>query len=89
MNCREKGATVRRILEDRDLSREEACYMGDDVNDLPAFNEVAYAIAPPEAVPEVLCAACYVTFAPAGHGAVREVCDMIIKARAATDSASG
>ena len=55
--------------------------MGDDVNDLPAFAEVDYPLAPPEAVAEVRAVACYVTAASAGHGAVREVCDLIRKAR--------
>ncbi|NLO74712.1 MAG: HAD hydrolase family protein [candidate division WS1 bacterium] len=81
MNCMDKGETVRQILADRGLSRAEACYMGDDVNDLAAFAEVDYTVAPPEAVPEVRAAAGYITRASAGHGAVREVCDLLRQAQ--------
>ena len=79
MHCGDKGAAVRRILADRGLTRAQAAFMGDDVNDLPAFAEVDYPLAPPEAVAEIRAAACYVTSASAGYGAVREVCDLIRK----------
>lgn len=77
LGCRDKAAEVREILAERGLSFREACYIGDDLTDLPAFAEVGHTAAPADAVPEVLAAAEYVTQAAGGQGAVREVCDLI------------
>jgi 3-deoxy-D-manno-octulosonate 8-phosphate phosphatase (KDO 8-P phosphatase) len=54
--------------------------MGDDDVDLPCMNVVGVPIAVPNAVPEVLRAARYVTTAHGGMGAVREVADLILQA---------
>ncbi len=78
LGCDDKGRAVREILEERGVRPEEACYMGDDVSDLPAFREVGHTAAPADAVPQVCAAAQYVTTASGGHGAVREVCDLIL-----------
>lgn len=78
--CEDKGRAVREILRKRGLGPEQACYMGDDVSDLAAFREVGHTAAPADAVPEVRSAAQYVTTTPGGHGAVREVCDLILAA---------
>jgi 3-deoxy-D-manno-octulosonate 8-phosphate phosphatase (KDO 8-P phosphatase) len=55
-----------------------ACYVGDDVNDLPALRVVGIGVAVADAVPIVRRAARYVTRAPGGRGAIREVCDLIL-----------
>jgi 3-deoxy-D-manno-octulosonate 8-phosphate phosphatase (KDO 8-P phosphatase) len=81
MGCREKGEAVRAILAARGLEPRQVCYMGDDLLDLPAFAAVGHTAAPAEAVAEVRAAAEYVTVASGGHGAVREVCDLILAAR--------
>ena len=77
MACRDKARAVREVLRQRELAPGQACYMGDDLTDLPAFAEVGHPVAPADSVPEVRAAAQYVTRAAAGHGAVREVCDLI------------
>ena len=76
--CRDKAEVVRRLLEERDLRPEEALYMGDDVSDLGAMAEVGNSAAPASAMVEVCEAADYVTAKSGGHGAVREVCDLIL-----------
>lgn len=74
----------------QDLARQlgltaEACaYMGDDSIDAPALAWAGIGIAPPEAMPVALRAADYVTARPAGRGAVREVCEHLLAARAGT-----
>jgi YrbI family 3-deoxy-D-manno-octulosonate 8-phosphate phosphatase len=80
LGCADKGCAVRRLLAARALQPEQACYMGDDVTDLPAFREVGHTAAPADAAPEVRGAAEYVAGAPGGRGAVREVCDLILAA---------
>jgi 3-deoxy-D-manno-octulosonate 8-phosphate phosphatase (KDO 8-P phosphatase) len=59
------------------------CYVGDDVGDLPAMRAVGIPVAVADAVAEVRGAAAYVTRARSGHGAIREVCDLILTARRA------
>ena len=57
--------------------------MGDDVIDAPAIAAAGIGITVPTALPAALAAADYVTRRQAGYGAVREVCDLILAARAA------
>ena len=61
------------------LSPQEMAYMGDDYFDLPILREVRFAATVPDAMDEVLEQVQYVTRRPAGNGAVREVCDYILK----------
>lgn len=75
----DKGACVRQLMAQHDLRREEVVYMGDDLNDLPAMAEAGLTVCPADAVAEVRAAADLVTAGGGGHGAVREVCDMILK----------
>lgn len=61
-----------------------ACaYMGDDFIDAPAIAAAGIGISVPTALPAALAAADYVTRRGAGQGAVREVCDLLLAARAA------
>lgn len=68
------------------LDARACAYMGDDVIDVPAIAWAAIGVAPPEAMPQALQAANYVTRRAAGHGAVREVCEHLLAARAAADA---
>ena len=54
--------------------------MGDDWPDLPLLTRAAFACAPPGAHAEVRAIADHVTSAHAGHGAVRECCDLLLMA---------
>jgi 3-deoxy-D-manno-octulosonate 8-phosphate phosphatase (KDO 8-P phosphatase) len=59
---------------------EVAC-MGDDLADLPVLRRVGLPIAPADAVPAVRRVARWVSRAPGGHGAVREILEAILRAR--------
>jgi len=76
--CQDKGQAVRMLLEERELDPSVALYMGDDITDLAAMAEVGYSAAPANAVEAVRESADYVTGSSGGHGAVREVCDLIM-----------
>jgi 3-deoxy-D-manno-octulosonate 8-phosphate phosphatase (KDO 8-P phosphatase) len=65
----------------RKLRDEELCVMGDDLPDLPILRKCGFSVAVPESVDEVLQEADYVTRRGAGQGAVREVCEIILKAQ--------
>ena len=56
-------------------------YIGDDLPDLPLMRRAGLAIAVGDAVPEVRKAAHYTTKARAGHGAIREAVELILKSK--------
>jgi len=76
----DKAAAVKDLLARHRLTPDQACYVGDDVGDLPALAAVGLPVAVADAVAEVRRAATYVTRARPGHGAVREVCNLILAA---------
>lgn len=63
------------------VEENEVCYMGDDVLDLPVMKRAGVAVAPRDAMGEVLRAAHIVTRKNGGRGAVREICDAIRRAK--------
>lgn len=67
------------------LKDNQIAYMGDDIVDVPVMRRVAFSAAPADALPEVRQLADYVTTCAGGKGAVREICDMIIRARGGWD----
>lgn len=69
------------ILKDSGLTGESVAFIGDDFTDVPLFNRSGLACAVANARPEVKQHAHYVTTQAGGHGAVREVAEIILKAR--------
>ena len=65
------------------LAPDQCAYMGDDDIDAPAMAWAGIGIAPPDAMPTAHAAADYVTQRPAGRGAVREVCELLLAANRA------
>jgi 3-deoxy-D-manno-octulosonate 8-phosphate phosphatase (KDO 8-P phosphatase) len=80
-NVTDKGAAIAELLAHHALTASSVCYVGDDVGDLPALRAVGLPVAVADAVAEVRRAAAYVTRARPGHGAIREICDLILAAR--------
>ncbi|MBU2262566.1 MAG: HAD-IIIA family hydrolase [Proteobacteria bacterium] len=76
-----KAEVFAEILQRRNLAPEETAYAGDDVVDIPVLRQVGFAVAMADAVPEVCHVADYVTSCRGGRGAVRELCEMILKAQ--------
>jgi 3-deoxy-D-manno-octulosonate 8-phosphate phosphatase (KDO 8-P phosphatase) len=69
------------LLERRGIGWEDAAFVGDDLADLKVLRRVGWPVAVANAVAEVKAAAAFVTRAAGGHGAVREVVEMLLKAR--------
>ena len=67
------------------VTHEQVCAIGDDLMELPILSRVGLAVAVPNAVPEVKQVSHYLTQHPAGKGAVREVIDLILKAKGLWD----
>ncbi|MDD5057920.1 MAG: HAD family hydrolase [Sideroxydans sp.] len=76
-----KLAAMQSLLADMQLAPEAAAFMGDDVVDLPVMRRVGLALSVPGAPQVVRDHAHYVAQREAGHGAVREVCELIMAAQ--------
>ena len=63
------------------IAMESVLFMGDDVIDIPAMEACAIGIAPADAHPAVLASADWITTNKGGHGAVREVTDLVLSAQ--------
>lgn len=78
---RDKALGFARLVESAGVRPEHAAFIGDDVNDLPVFPLVGLSACPADAAPEVRERADYVTSSPGGHGAARELCELVLKAQ--------
>jgi len=79
----DKLAVYREILAETGLADDQIAFMGDDVIDIPVLCRVGFAAAPADAVEEVLPHAHFVARNRGGWGAVRELCDLILKGQGA------
>ncbi len=77
----DKLAVMQALLAELKLAPEAAAFMGDDVVDLPVMRRVGLALSVPGAPQIVRDHAHYVSQRDAGHGAVREVCELILAAQ--------
>jgi len=68
-----------RLLADTGLREFETGYMGDDLIDIPVMRRAGFSVAVPNASPHIFPYAHYITRAFGGHGAAREICEMILQ----------
>lgn len=80
LKCKDKYAALQAIQTELGISQEETLSMGDDLPDLALAKASGFFCAPGQARPELLSRADYVTEHVAGSGAVREVCELILRA---------
>ena len=78
----DKGSVLDGMLAELGFEPRQTACVGDDTPDLPMLRRAGLAIAVADAHPAVLGAAHWVTPSPGGRGAVRDVCDLLISARA-------
>ena len=79
--CRDKAAGLRQLAETASVDLEEVCFMGDDVNDLPAMRIAGFSAAPSTAAPDVLTYADFITKNAGGNGAARELIESLLASR--------
>ncbi|MCF8031474.1 MAG: phenylphosphate carboxylase subunit delta [Desulfarculaceae bacterium] len=79
-DCKIKLPEFERLVGERGLKPEQAAFMGDDLIDLPPMRAAGLALAPADAWPEVKDAAHWVATLPGGRGAVRQACELLLKA---------
>lgn len=78
---RDKGALLDNIVKTTGFHSEQIGFVGDDLPDLPLMRKVGYSVAVANAHESVIENADMVTRAKGGAGAVREVCEKILKAQ--------
>jgi len=83
----DKLASFDQLLASLGLAPEETGFAGDEVVDLPVLKRCGFACAPPQAHPLVRGHVHYVTRAPGGAGAAREICDFLMSAQGSLDAA--
>jgi 3-deoxy-D-manno-octulosonate 8-phosphate phosphatase (KDO 8-P phosphatase) len=76
-----KDGVLDEIQNQHDFGDEEVAFIGDDLFDLPLLTRVGFSAAPADAHPEVRKRVDFVSQWNGGRGAVREVCELIIKAK--------
>ena len=77
----DKLPTFESLMQHLGLHTEEVAYMGDDILDLPILRRVGLAAGPADSDPEVLSRVDFISQHPGGRGAVRELCEYIMKAQ--------
>ena len=80
-NALNKIEAYEEIAASKNLADQDICAFGDDLPDIPLLRRAGLAVAVPDAVDEVLASAHYMTRHAGGDGAVREICDLIMKAQ--------
>jgi len=80
--CKDKVAALQRLAKRLKIDPLQCACIVDDTPDLPLMSAVGLAAAVADAHPVVLSAAHWVAQAPGGRGAVRELCDELLRARA-------
>lgn len=77
----DKAVAVREIVNARNIELSKVAFLGNDINDIPAFSLVGFPVAVADAYSEVLRFVKHQTKAAGGFGAVRELCDLIYFAK--------
>ena len=79
--CKDKVAALEGLAASLSIALDECAFVGDDIPDLALMKKVGVPIAVANAVPELREACAVTTRSSGGHGAVREVCDMVVNAK--------
>ena len=81
VTVRAKAHALQIWVNRNNLEIKRVAYVGNDINDVPAFKVVGFPVAVGDAYPEILPHVLYRTVKLGGRGAVREVCDLIFHAK--------
>lgn len=81
MGQKNKILALEEVIEKYGISYEEVSYMGDDLPDICVLQKVGLPTCPQDAVEEVKSVAKYITTKKGGEGAVRELCELVLKSK--------
>jgi len=77
----DKAGAILETCRELGVSPAQTMFVGNDINDIPAFNAIGIPVAVADAYPEVYPHVLLRTHKPGGFGAVREICDLIYQAK--------
>ena len=77
----DKAAAILETCRELSIAPAQTMFVGNDINDIPAFKSIGVPVAVADAYPEVYPHVLYRTEKPGGFGAVREVCDLVFHAK--------
>ena len=84
----DKKAVLEALCDELGIGLDEVAHMGDDLNDVPLLQAVGCPIAVADAQPEAWDAALIITEQNGGNGAIREICDVLVKSRESSGEVS-
>ncbi|SEF53279.1 KdsC family phosphatase [Billgrantia desiderata] len=84
--CEDKLATLRELCNRKGFELEQVAFCGDDLPDLAPIQRTGVGITVPGAPPYIRALADHVTERSGGHGAVREICDLLLEAQGHRDA---
>ena len=84
-DAKDKIKALEEIVAEAGVTAADCAYIGDDLADMPLMRQVSLAVAVADAAEDTKQVAHYVTACRGGHGAVREVIDLILKAQGRWD----
>jgi 3-deoxy-D-manno-octulosonate 8-phosphate phosphatase (KDO 8-P phosphatase) len=85
----DKALAIIETCKELGIAPEDTMFVGNDINDIPAFNIVGMPVAVADAYPETYPHILYRTNKPGGYGAVREICDLIYNAKMSIKTLKG
>lgn len=77
----DKAAGILATCKELQIDPQQTMFVGNDINDIPAFQSVGFPVGVADAYPEIYPYILYRTQKPGGFGAVREICDLVYQAR--------
>lgn len=78
--AKDKRAVYEKLLQERQIQPEEVAFVGDDVVDVPVLRRVGFSATVADSAEDVKSIVDYITNKQGGRGAVREICELILKA---------
>lgn len=77
----DKASAILEICKELKIDPKITMFVGNDINDIPAFQVVGVPVGVADANPSIYSHICCRTKLPGGYGAVREICDLVFNAR--------
>lgn len=77
----DKSKALEQFILREGHEKQNVCFVGNDLNDIEVLAQVGIPIAVADACPQVKKSASYITKRPGGHGAIREVCELLLYAK--------
>lgn len=78
---KDKAAEILATCRELKIDPQQTMFVGNDINDIPAFRTIAAPVGVADAYPEIYPYVLYRTQKPGGFGAVREICDLVFNAK--------